>query len=420
MVAFRERDWAEAERRCREFMEQQPAFAAAWHLCGLAVFQQQRAEESVSLLRTAAEHQPDSAATWNDLGNVLHELGRCAEAIAAFERALAGRAEDASVHNNLALAHRDSGDLAAAEQSFRRSVAIAPQQAGVWSNLGRLLQGQDRWGDAVEAYREAIKAAPNRADLYRLLVAALRRAGRLEEAGTALERWLLLEPANPIAKHLVAALRGDSTPDRASDDYIRQVFDQYAESFDGHLKQLEYSAPQRVLEGIEQHFRGLGTRVIADLGCGTGLCGPLLKPLASRLCGVDLSPAMLERARLLEVYDELVEAELVTFLRERPGALDLIVAADTLIYFGDLKPFLTAARSAARPSAGLVFTLERLSPASVARDFVLQPNGRYAHAASYVETCLKHTRWRLLDMGPVVTRREAGIAVPGLRVIAKA
>jgi SAM-dependent methyltransferase len=36
---------------------------------------------------------------------------------------------------------------------------------------------------------------------------------------------------------------------------------------------------------------------VLDAGCGTGLCGPLLRPLARRLVGVDLSPAMVGAAR---------------------------------------------------------------------------------------------------------------------------
>lgn len=420
MVAFRNRDWAGAERVCRQFMEQQPANASAWHLCGLAAFQQQRADEAIELLRTATEKDPESGVTWNDLGNVLLEAGRHAEAVAALQQAVERRPEDASIYNSLGLACRDAGDLAAAERSFRRSVELAPRQAGIWSNLGRLLQSQDRWPEAVDAFQEAVRAAPNRPDLHRLLVAALRRVGRLADAGQMLERWLLLEPANPVAKHLVAAVRGDATPDRASDDYLRQVFDPLAETFDDYLQELEYSGPERIRDGIAQHLRSSQPRAVVDLGCGTGWCAPILKPLASRLVGVDLSRGMLEQARALELYDELVEAEMVAFLTSHPGQFDLIVAADTLLDCGDLYPFLKAARAAARPNAGLIFTLERLPPSAVAREYLLQPNGRYAHSAPYVETCLKHNRWRLVDMGPTVTRREAGISVPGLLVVARA
>lgn len=36
-------------------------------------------------------------------------------------------------------------------------------------------------------------------------------------------------------------------------------------------------------------------------------------------------------------------AELTAFLVERPASCDLIVSADTLVYFGDLAPLFTAA-----------------------------------------------------------------------------
>ncbi len=82
-----------------------------------------------------------------------------------------------------------------------------------------------------------------------------------------------------------------------------------------------------------------GRLVVLDAGCGTGLCGPLLRPYASRLVGVDLSGGMLDHARRKEIYTDLVQSELTEFLAAQQRAFDVIVAADTLVYFGDLAPF---------------------------------------------------------------------------------
>ena len=51
---------------------------------------------------------------------------------------------------------------------------------------------------------------------------------------------------------------------------------------------------------------------ILDLGCGTGLAGLAFQPLAARLDGVDLSPAMIEKARARGIYDHLDVADLET------------------------------------------------------------------------------------------------------------
>ena len=53
---------------------------------------------------------------------------------------------------------------------------------------------------------------------------------------------------------------------------------------------------------------------VLDAGCGTGLCGPLLRTRAKRMTGVDLSPKMIEWAAERGIYDRLAAEELTTFL----------------------------------------------------------------------------------------------------------
>ena len=94
----------------------------------------------------------------------------------------------------------------------------------------------------------------------------------------------------------------------------------------------------------------------ADLGCGTGLMGPLLRPhVSGRLEGVDLSQGMVDKARAKGCYDHLAVEELVAYLDGSAGqegvqcggsgGYDLLVAADVFVYIGDLGPvFASGAR----------------------------------------------------------------------------
>src|SRR2546430_1639578 len=78
--------------------------------------------------------------------------------------------------------------------------------------------------------------------------------------------------------------------------------------------------------------RAVGDRCglnILDLGCGTGLSGQSLRSRARRLTGIDLSRAMIDRARTRRVYDELGVAEITAFLDAPDGErYDLIAACD--------------------------------------------------------------------------------------------
>ena len=156
---------------------------------------------------------------------------------------------------------------------------------------------------------------------------------------------------------------------------------------------------------------------IADAGCGTGLCGPGLRARASRLVGVDLSGAMLGKAHARACYDELVEDELTAFLKNRPGAFDAIVSADTLCYFGVLTEAFRMARESLKPGGAFVFTVEALPEGK--DGFVLNHNGRYVHSRHYVETELKVSGFVLTSLMREVLRNESGVEVEGFVVFAE-
>jgi predicted TPR repeat methyltransferase len=155
-----------------------------------------------------------------------------------------------------------------------------------------------------------------------------------------------------------------------------------------------------------------------DVGCGTGLCGPLIAPYARTLVGVDLSARMLAQAREKQVYDELLQMELTAALRGRAAAsADVIVSADTLVYFGDLSNVAAAAAHALRPGGSFVFTLERATAAAV-RDFRLEVHGRYTHAQDYVDAVLRDHGLQA-EIGHADLRTESGMPVAGLVVRAR-
>ncbi len=128
-----------------------------------------------------------------------------------------------------------------------------------------------------------------------------------------------------------------------------------------------------------------GTLDVLDAGCGTGWCGPHVRPYARHLTGVDLSPAMVRQAGDRQVYDELIVAELTEYLGGAAGQFHIIISADTLVYFGDLRAVFTAAAGALRSGGFLIFTVERAGDDHPSvPGFWLQHHGRYCHAEGYV------------------------------------
>jgi predicted TPR repeat methyltransferase len=157
---------------------------------------------------------------------------------------------------------------------------------------------------------------------------------------------------------------------------------------------------------------------IHDLGCGTGLCGPMVRDWARDLSGCDLSQGMLDKAERRHVYDSLQHAELVAHMNAHPAAYDALICADTFCYFGELGPAMQAAAQALRPNGHLVFTVEAWRQAGDEQPYHLQPHGRYAHQRDYVSGVLVGAGLHQLVLREEQLRSEGGRPVIGWLVAA--
>jgi predicted TPR repeat methyltransferase len=185
------------------------------------------------------------------------------------------------------------------------------------------------------------------------------------------------------------------------------------------MEELKYRAPQLVIAAIARRYAPDQALTVLDAGCGTGLCGPALAPYAKHMVGVDLSEAMIQKARDRQAYHELVVAELTGYLQSQPAKFDLIVSADTLVYFGALEEVIAAAAGALRDGGHLVFTVERLQPSGgAAGDFFLNPHGRYSHGEAYLRRRVAGTGFELVSLHPETLRLENGLPVEGFVVAA--
>jgi predicted TPR repeat methyltransferase len=196
---------------------------------------------------------------------------------------------------------------------------------------------------------------------------------------------------------------------RAPADYLRQHFDDYADSFDAALlKHLQYQVPDEVERLLAAKLGADWQGWVLDAGCGTGLLAERLRPYATRLVGLDIAPKMIEIARTKDLYDDLIVGDLAALPVLTPDKFDLIVATDSLIYFGDLVVPFAAIAEAIRPGGWFVLNLE-LMPG---KHYFLMPNGRFKHARIYLEQ-VRRAHFILLEMLEIPLRVEAGYPVPG-------
>jgi len=390
----------------------------ALHFLGVLHHQHGDSVAAIASIQRAIKLDPAYADAHNNLGNIFRETNQLEAAMHAYRRVVELVPGHADAWNNLGVMLRGRGQYEEAEQAYARAIALNASHAAAWQNRGSLQARLNQFDVAVAAYRRVLALRPNDAVAYDALTRTLYRAGRVDEAVAVYHEWLSVEPDNAVAKHMLAAATGTVAPDRASDRYVRDTFDAFAGSFDRVLDQLGYRAPSLIGEFLDRVLPDAdGTLVIADAGCGTGLCATFLRPRAARLVGVDLSAGMLARARMLKQYDELVEAELSAWLSGQHHEYDLIVSADTLCYFGALEQALSGAANTLRPGGRLVFTVEKAGKA--VDEYVLDHTGRYSHAESYVRRALAAASFECNDVHEVVLRQERGHDVIGLLVSAQ-
>jgi predicted TPR repeat methyltransferase len=308
--------------------------------------------------------------------------------------------------------------VAEAIVAYKQAVALAPDSADYRYNMGNALRKAGEIEEAVNAYQKAVRLNPDHTGARQGLARTLLQAGRRDEAGDVFEEWLRKEPGNPVILYLQAACLGKGVPDRAPDAYVQQIFDDMAESFDAHLvKNLDYRAPALIIDALSTVLPPPdATLYILDAGCGTGLCGPLLRPYARRLIGVDLSAKMLAKAAGRQTYDDLVKYELTEFLNRQNQAYDVIASADTLCYFGNLEPVFQAAARSLKPRGILTFTLEDAGDEEP--DSRLNSHGRYAHSRSYVKVAIDGAGLDIHSVTSVVLRNEGKQPVAGYLVLA--
>lgn len=435
----------------RQVVEREPMHFRALNNLGDCLDQCGRHAEAEQAFRSACAAAPDEARPHYNLGRQLQFRGDASAAETSYRRALERDATLFDAHLNLAKLLEDSG-----RQSEARDLLVVAARLDPAAGLPHLLRGHSLFGqgrtrEALAAYEHAAQLAPDGLTLFHIGKAletlkqyadasaafgrslelepgskaarqgharALASAGRHDDAVAALRAWLAVEPDEPVAAHMLAALGGAPTPARASDAYVAQTFDSFAESFDHTLTQLKYRAPQLVAEALAAAVgEPAGKLAIVDAGCGTGLCGPLLRPYAQRLTGIDLSDGMLTQARRRATYDALDCAELCTYLQRNPDAFDAVVSADTLCYFGALDAVFAAAKPALRQGGVLVFTVEQAADAGP--DYMLGAHGRYAHRATYVHRVLQASGLTLHAANTCVLRTEGGVPVEGLVVSAR-
>ena len=304
-----------------------------------------------------------------------------------------------------------AADHARALAALEREALARPRDARVQLAIGQALQHLARPLEALTAYERALALDARLGCAWTLRGHLLRQAGRLADASVCFNNAIGCGEDAASHQYFLGALGLGDLPESAPPQFVRGLFDEYADRFDEELVDtLRYRGHEQVCAPLPA-LHPAPFESALDLGCGSGLAAPLLRPLARRLAGVDLSPRMVARAAATRLYDELHVAELLAHLAGTRARHDLVVACDVFIYLGNLAPAFDAVARVLEPHGVFAFTVEE-GHADAGYD--LLPTLRYTHSEAWLRELARAHALRVTRCERAPLREGHGEAITGL------
>jgi predicted TPR repeat methyltransferase len=355
------------------------------------------------------------------LGVLMLDLQRTGDAVACLREAVAAEPANPAFREALAAAHDLSGDPDAALVVLADGITATPAHVGLRNAAVLLCVRHRDFLKAVCLAEEGRVAGVIDACLFGLKGHALSSLGRHDEASEAYAEALKLGPEDPYVRHLAASAGIVPGAQRAPIEYLRTVFNGYADRFEAHLLSLGYRVPGLIRATLQAH--GIAGGPVLDLGCGTGLLAVVLTDLTDGpFVGVDVSSEMLVHASAKQLYTELHQADVLDFLRDDARSWPLVLASDVLCYFGALDELFALVHTRLSAGGRFVFSIELLQPDSRGvthgnGEWILGRLGRYAHAEHYVISHASAAGFVVRRITPEALRNEADAPVEGLVVV---
>lgn len=344
--------------------------------------------------------------------------GQIESAINYFKKSLAINPNFFEANYNLGFSYHQLGQLDLAVRSYKKSVLVNPTLAmrhnnKILSVIYLFMEGL--FPDALDTLNELIQQNPNDAMLFNMMGGCFTKTNQIDRAIQSYKLAIRLKPNYSVPIHMLNSLTGFTSKEPPK-EYVRNLFDDYAESYDDSLlNHLEYNLPFIIKEMIlKVDNRTKSFEKAIDLGCGTGLAGKDLKSICAKLTGIDISENMVNRAKKLNIYNNFYIGDIVENLILIKDKYDLFVSLDVLIYIGDLNSIFNAIRKRCNKNALFVFSVETQD-----KGYSLLKNSRYAHSNKYIiETSEKN--FDLVESQDVKLRKEGSNWIEGKVYILRA
>lgn len=430
----------------QQAIDKKPDYRDAHYNLGLCYQYVGAMQPAIACFEQVIRYQPDSASAHQQIAQ-CHAHGKAYDrALTHYQQAHAHAPDDPTCLLGLGQTHLALKQLEPAKQYLEAALALAPDlpdlpyplglvslldnapdqalayffqaltlapHADVDYHIGLIFMQKNRFQDAIDYYQQALKKNPDHRDARYNLASLYLTTQQREKAITAYQVLAERHPDDESLPYILSGLTQQAMPKQAPDAYITHLFDAYADHYDQHMTQaLDYQAHTQLIDALDLADDPKTPAPVLELGCGTGLCGPLIAPYANPYIGIDLSPQMIAQAKKTEAYTHLAVMNLTDALTAYPDN-HLLIAVDVLSYLGDLSEVMSLAYQALRPGGRFALTVEKATQAG----YHLQHTLRYAHHATYLEALATAAGFKIDYLATHRLRQENGQAVWGHLVI---
>ncbi len=382
-----------------------PYSDAIFYLKGLCFLEKGNVSEAQKAFEKAEEYNQLNYDAILCLADIYSKKSCFEMAENRYKTVIENNPKNFTAHANYAeMLYRQKRNIEAMEE-YRKAVINNPKSPELSNNLGAVLKDMGEFDEALGLFFNALSLNPNlneiSVNIWETLV--LLAAKDEEKAIKIADNWQKSYPDNPFAKFAKNIMEGKNAEN--CEVFVERLFDNFADNYELVMQNLAYSAPLAIGR-IAGYLEGR----VADLGCGSGFVGKNIKNDKNYIIGVDLSAKMLEKAAEKKVYDELVKADILDFLKNR-NDFETIVAADVLGYIPNIEKFVELCRG-----KKIIFTVETDDEAA---NSVISKAGRIKYNHAYIKNLLNEKGFKNIKEEKLVLRQENGEPVAGMIFEAK-
>jgi len=246
------------------------------------------------------------------------------------------------------------------------------------------------------------------------------RASEVEKAKEYFKKAFDLKSNDEESKFFLEVL-SNLNPSIMPISLIEEFFDQVAENYEDYSEEiLKYRVPSIVAPIIfklyKKYFENRDPYIL-DLGCGAGIFAKELakKQFNCLLTGVDISFNMLKVTQSKNLYNSLIQANVIDYLKSAEEKFHFIIALDLFIYIGNLDNIIAEIDRILFRDGIFIFTIEHEEQ----NDFAIDATMRYRHSKQYIGKLLAKNDMQILEEKNMFIRQEKEKKIYGSLYVVK-